>query len=125
MGPPVRLTGLSPLLCRLGPIFTLSKAPTNFSRLLARCLAGVTTAGGGAGVAAAVAAVVTGAVGAAGVNGETEVTGVAGVDGAAGAAATGRVGAGIVGTLLTPFDAPYTLITDEMGVEVDEPSNGW
>jgi len=82
MGPPVRLTGLSPLLCRLGPILTLSKAPTNFSRLLARCLAttATTATAGRAGRAG------TGATGAAAA--------------AAAAASTGGVGAAVVGAFL-------------------------
>ena len=141
MGPPVRLTGLSPLLCRLGPILTLSKAPTNFSRLLARCLAGVTIAGGvrgavGAAVGAAGATgAAVGAVGAAatgvagvvgvarmdgvdevaGVAGVAGVTGVAGVDGvvAAPAPAIGGVGAAVIGALLTHLDAPFTLVAVE------------
>jgi len=43
--PLVRFIGLSPLLCRLGPIFTFSlKAQTIFSKLLALCLDGAATA---------------------------------------------------------------------------------
>ena len=46
--PVVRFIGLSPLLCRLGPIFTFSlKAQTIFSRLLALCLDGAATAAAG------------------------------------------------------------------------------
>lgn len=38
-----RLIGLSPLLCRFGPMITFSKAHTIFSKLLALCLAGMDT----------------------------------------------------------------------------------
>ena len=40
-----RLMGLSPLLCRLGPMMAFSKAQTIFSRLLALCLFGMALVG--------------------------------------------------------------------------------